>query len=74
MLCGVGRTGTSSLIRQFQRSGSMRVKAYNREIHYDFSQEEVDFLKLLELWDDLKKKLKPHERVLVEGYERIEIE
>jgi len=52
----------------------MRVKAYNREIHYDFSTEEVDFLKLLELWDDLKKKLKPHERVMVEGYERVDSE
>lgn len=52
----------------------MRVKAYNREIHYDFSKEEVDFLKLLELWDELKKKLKPYERVTVEGYERVDSE
>lgn len=52
----------------------MKVKAYNREIHYDFSTEEVAFLKLLDLWDEIKKKLRPYERVTVEGYERIEVE
>ena len=50
----------------------MKAKVVEREIYYDFTCEEVAFLESLELWTDLKKKLKSHERVTVEGYIRIE--
>lgn len=52
----------------------MNVKAYNREIHYDFTQQEVDLLKSLDVWDDVRNRLMEHERITVEGYERIEVE
>jgi hypothetical protein len=72
MLCGVGNTDTCLLIRQFLRSGSMNVSVYKREIYYDFSNAEVDFLKSLELWDELKNKLNSYEQVTIEGYVRYE--
>ncbi len=50
----------------------MKAEVFEREIHYDFTNEEVDFLKSLDLWDELKKRLQPHERVTVEGYVRNE--
>ena len=50
----------------------MKAEVYNREIHYDFTTEEVDFLKSLDLWDEVRKKLKNHEVITIEGYERIE--
>lgn len=52
----------------------MRASVYGRKIVYDFEQKEVDFLKLLEVWDTLKERLMGHERITVEGYERIEVE
>lgn len=50
----------------------MKAKVVEREIYYDFTCDEVAFLENLELWVELKKKLRPHERVTVEGYIRIE--
>ena len=50
----------------------MNAEVFEREIHYDFTNEEVDFLKSLDLWEELKKRLKSHERVTVEGYVRNE--
>lgn len=52
----------------------MKAKVYGREIHYDFTNSEAEFLRLLGLWEELINKLQPHERVTVEGYERIEVE
>ncbi len=52
----------------------MRAKVEGRYIVYDFEQKEVDFLKLLDVWDTLKERLMEHERITVEGYERIEVE
>lgn len=49
----------------------MRAEVYNREIHYDFTTQEVDFLKSLGLWEDIRSKLQSHEVITVEGYERI---
>lgn len=49
----------------------MKAEVYNREIHYDFTSEEVDFLKSLGIWDEIHKKLRDHEVITVEGYERI---
>jgi len=50
----------------------MNVSVYKREIYYDFSNAEVDFLKSLELWDELKNKLNSYEQVTIEGYVRDE--
>lgn len=52
----------------------MRANVRGREIVYDFEQKEVDFLKLLDVWDTLKERLLAHERITIEGYERIEVE
>ncbi len=52
----------------------MKANVRGREIVYDFEQKEVDFLKLLDVWDTLKERLMGHERITVEGYERIEVE
>jgi hypothetical protein len=52
----------------------MKANVRGREIVYDFEQKEVDFLKLLDVWDTLKERLMDHERITVEGYERIEVE
>lgn len=52
----------------------MKANVRGREIVYDFEQKEVDFLKLLDVWDTLKERLRGHERITVEGYERIEVE
>jgi hypothetical protein len=52
----------------------MKASVYNRKIVYDFEQKEVDFLRLLEVWDTLKERLMEHEKITIEGYERIEIE
>jgi hypothetical protein len=49
----------------------MKAEVYNREIHYDFSTTEVDFLKSLGLWEDIRNKLESHEVITIEGYERI---
>jgi hypothetical protein len=49
----------------------MKAEVYNREIHYDFTNEEVDFLKSLDLWDEVRKKLQDHEVITIEGYERL---
>jgi hypothetical protein len=45
----------------------MKAEVFEREIHYDFTAEERDFLRSLDLWEELKKRLKPHERVTIEG-------
>ncbi len=45
----------------------MKAEVFAREIHYDFTGEEVDFLRSLDLWEELKKRLKPYERVTIEG-------
>jgi hypothetical protein len=50
----------------------MKAEVYNREIHYDFTTEEVEFLKSLGLWENIREKLREHERVTVEGYERFD--
>lgn len=50
----------------------MKAEVYNREIHYDFTTEEVEFLKSLGLWDNIREKLREHEVITIEGYERIE--
>jgi hypothetical protein len=50
----------------------MKANVRGREIHYDFTQQEVDLLKSLDVWDTLKKRLWTHERITIEGYERIE--
>jgi hypothetical protein len=50
----------------------MKAEVFEREIYYDFTSSEVDFLRSLDLWEELKNRLKPHERVLVEGYVRNE--
>ena len=50
----------------------MKANVRGREIVYDFEQKEVDFLKLLDVWDTLKERLMGHERITVEGYARIE--
>jgi hypothetical protein len=52
----------------------MKAEVYNREIHYDFTSQEVDFLKSLGIWGEIHEKLRDHEVITVEGYERIEIE
>jgi hypothetical protein len=52
----------------------MKASVRGREIHYDFTQQEVDLLKSLDVWDDVRNRLMEHERITVEGYERIEIE
>ena len=52
----------------------MKAKVEGRNIVYDFEQKEVDFLKLLEVWDTLRSRILPHEKITIEGYERIEIE
>lgn len=52
----------------------MKAEVYNRNIRYDFTLEEVDFLKSLGVWEDIHNKLKDHEVITVEGYERIELE
>lgn len=49
----------------------MKAEVYNREIHYDFTTEEVDFLKSLGLWENIREKLREHEVITIEGYERI---
>jgi len=45
----------------------MKAEVFEREIHYDFTAEEVDFLRSLDLWEELKNRLKPHEHVIIEG-------
>ena len=49
----------------------MKAEVYNREIHYDFTNEEVDFLQSLDLWDEVRKKLQDHEVITIEGDGRI---
>ena len=49
----------------------MKAEVCGREIHYDFTREEVDLLKSLDVWDTLKKRLWSHERITIEGYERV---
>ena len=50
----------------------MNAKVVEREIHYDFTFDEVAFLESLDLWKELKKRLKSHEHVTIEGCIRIE--
>jgi hypothetical protein len=52
----------------------MKAEVYNREIHYDFTTEEVEFLKSLGLWGTIHEKLREHEVITIEGYERTVIE
>jgi len=49
----------------------MRAIVSGRNIVYDFEQKEVDFLKLLDVWKTLKERLLPHEKITIEGYERL---
>jgi hypothetical protein len=49
----------------------LKAEVYNREIHYDFSNEEVDFLKSLNVWEQIKQNLQSHEVITIEGYERL---
>ena len=52
----------------------MKAEVHNREIYYVFTNEEVAFLKTLGIWAEIHEKLRDHEVITVEGYERIEIE
>lgn len=50
----------------------MQVTVSHRFIEYDFTNEEVDFLKSLGAWEVIKTNLQSHEKITIEGYERFE--
>lgn len=45
----------------------MRVNVAERKIFYDFTHEEVEFLKSFGLWEKLRAGLQEYEMLLVEG-------